>query len=126
MLNSKAANSLSSRPLLYRCPAEATQPALELYVLPPRGGETNLQKQPKYRTAKPNGTEGDRTPDLCNAIAALSQLSYVPKLTMQNAKLKMQNAKEANVEFSEIRPTRQGHLMINWSLDQFSFGITDS
>jgi hypothetical protein len=25
------------------------------------------------------GDEGDRTPDLCNAIAALSQLSYVPK-----------------------------------------------
>jgi hypothetical protein len=24
------------------------------------------------------GDEGDRTPDLCNAIAALSQLSYVP------------------------------------------------
>jgi hypothetical protein len=26
------------------------------------------------------GDEGDRTPDLCNAIAALSQLSYVPEL----------------------------------------------
>ena len=25
------------------------------------------------------GVEGDRTPDLCNAIAALSQLSYDPK-----------------------------------------------
>jgi hypothetical protein len=24
------------------------------------------------------GDEGDRTPDLCNAIAALSQLSYIP------------------------------------------------
>jgi hypothetical protein len=24
------------------------------------------------------GAEGDRTPDLCNAIAALSQLSYGP------------------------------------------------
>ena len=28
---------------------------------------------------KVGGDEGDRTPDLCNAIAALSQLSYVPK-----------------------------------------------
>ncbi len=28
---------------------------------------------------KIGGDEGDRTPDLCNAIAALSQLSYVPK-----------------------------------------------
>jgi hypothetical protein len=26
------------------------------------------------------GDEGDRTPDLCNAIAALSQLSYVPEI----------------------------------------------
>jgi hypothetical protein len=26
-----------------------------------------------------NGAEGDRTPDLCSAIAALSQLSYSPK-----------------------------------------------
>ncbi len=25
-----------------------------------------------------NGAEGDRTPDLCSAIAALSQLSYRP------------------------------------------------
>jgi hypothetical protein len=25
-----------------------------------------------------SGAEGDRTPDLCNAIAALSQLSYGP------------------------------------------------
>jgi hypothetical protein len=25
-----------------------------------------------------NGAEGDRTPDLCSAIAALSQLSYSP------------------------------------------------
>jgi hypothetical protein len=35
------------------------------------------------------GDEGDRTPDLCNAIAALSQLSYVPVF---NAKCRMQNA----------------------------------
>src|SRR4051812_16271596 len=26
-----------------------------------------------------NGAEGDRTPDLCSAIAALSQLSYSPE-----------------------------------------------
>ena len=34
------------------------------------------------------GDEGDRTPDLCNAIAALSQLSYVPVMSMQNAEAK--------------------------------------
>jgi hypothetical protein len=27
----------------------------------------------------PGGAEGNRTPDLCSAIAALSQLSYGPK-----------------------------------------------
>ena len=31
------------------------------------------------------GDEGDRTPDLCNAIAALSQLSYVPPLKRETA-----------------------------------------
>ena len=30
------------------------------------------------RLQENGGDEGDRTPDLCNAIAALSQLSYVP------------------------------------------------
>ena len=31
-----------------------------------------------------NGDEGDRTPDLVNAIHALSQLSYVPKSVRGN------------------------------------------
>ena len=30
------------------------------------------------RGRRPSGAEGDRTPDLCNANAALSQLSYSP------------------------------------------------
>ena len=30
------------------------------------------------RAVRPNGGEGDRTPDLVNAIHALSQLSYAP------------------------------------------------
>src|SRR3954464_3319280 len=30
----------------------------------------------------PSGAEGDRTPDLCSAIAALSQLSYSPAFTL--------------------------------------------
>ena len=29
---------------------------------------------------KSSGAEGDRTPDLCSAIAALSQLSYSPAI----------------------------------------------
>ena len=32
------------------------------------------------------GDEGDRTPDLMNAIHALSQLSYVPEISMQTRK----------------------------------------
>jgi hypothetical protein len=45
---------------------------------------TNRQRKTKGKpTARlelknTGGDEGDRTPDLCNAIAALSQLSYVP------------------------------------------------
>ncbi len=37
------------------------------------------------------GDEGDRTPDLCNAIAALSQLSYVPRnqIRITNYKLRI-------------------------------------
>ena len=31
------------------------------------------------KSLKIGGDEGDRTPDLCNAIAALSQLSYGPE-----------------------------------------------
>ena len=38
------------------------------------------------------GDEGDRTPDLCIANAALSQLSYTPELSSKNA---------VNVRFEE-------------------------
>ena len=51
-------------------------PSLELYVLPIGGGQLiNFRKS--------SGAEGDRTPDLCSAIAALSQLSYSPARTRQ-------------------------------------------
>ena len=33
---------------------------------------------PSFANAKAGGAEGDRTPDLRNAIATLSQLSYGP------------------------------------------------
>jgi hypothetical protein len=36
-----------------------------------------------FRTDNFGGDEGDRTPDLCNAIAALSQLSYVPVIELR-------------------------------------------
>ncbi len=48
-------------------------PSLELYVLPSGGGQPF-----NFQAAKSSGAEGDRTPDLCSAIAALSQLSYSP------------------------------------------------
>ena len=35
--------------------------------------------------ARPHGAEGNRTPDLLNAIQALSQLSYGPLHTTQEA-----------------------------------------
>jgi hypothetical protein len=34
-----------------------------------------------------HGAEGDRTPDLCSAIAALSQLSYSPNVASVSAKV---------------------------------------
>jgi hypothetical protein len=37
------------------------------------------------RTRSNNGAEGDRTPDLCDAIAALSQLSYGPLRLSQSS-----------------------------------------
>ena len=45
-------------------------PPLELYVLPDGG---RLYRENLY------GAEGSRTPGLCSAIAALSQLSYSPE-----------------------------------------------
>ena len=44
--------------------------SLELSVLPNSGGHLLCQSH--------NGAEGNRTPDLCSAIAALYQLSYSP------------------------------------------------
>ena len=38
----------------------------------------NAKRLPFTAAFNDGGDEGDRTPDLCNAIAALSQLSYVP------------------------------------------------
>ena len=44
--------------------------------LPPRQRLTGQTVRPS--TVRPSGGEGDRTPDLVNAIHALSQLSYAP------------------------------------------------
>jgi hypothetical protein len=44
--------------------------SLELSVLPNSGGHLLCQSH--------HGAEGNRTPDLCSAIAALYQLSYSP------------------------------------------------
>lgn len=48
-------------------------------------------KRPPIRAAflEIGGDEGDRTPDLMNAIHALSQLSYVPA---SSAEFRMKNA----------------------------------
>src|SRR5215216_2173459 len=54
-------------------------PSLELYVLPNGGGQSlQLARSVPTRFVRVDGAEGDRTPDLCSAIAALSQLSYSP------------------------------------------------
>ena len=41
---------------------------------------TALDRPAVGPSARPNGGEGDRTPDLVNAIHALSQLSYAPAI----------------------------------------------
>ena len=56
-------------------------PSLELSVLPSGGGQLFPKAKTMPRKARPNGAEGSRTPDLCSAIAALSQLSYSPFYT---------------------------------------------
>ena len=61
------AGSASSEPSLPDVPCA---PPLELYVLPDGG---RLYRENLY------GAEGSRTPGLCSAIAALSQLSYSPE-----------------------------------------------
>ncbi len=76
--NTNAANSESLRRIYLAVtrPIVPRAPSLELYVLPSGGGQLiNFQKLAKY-----SGAEGDRTPDLCSAIAALSQLSYSPAM----------------------------------------------
>ena len=50
--------------------------SLELYVLPNEGARHNFVTAFAHRRC--DGAEGSRTPDLCSAIAALSQLSYSP------------------------------------------------
>ena len=49
----------------------------------------------KRKKVKIGGDEGDRTPDLCNAIAALSQLSYVPNLKCRMRRQSMNLAKRS-------------------------------
>ena len=60
------------RPHPRRPPATAPQGATAQAFQPRCGGLSHV-------SGKNGGAEGDRTPDLCNAIAALSQLSYGPE-----------------------------------------------
>ena len=54
--------------------------------------------RPKTSATDLGGVEGDRTPDLMNAIHALSQLSYDPKFL----------PRKAISESTEIAAVRQG------------------
>ena len=46
------------------------------------GGYAGTRLRSHFVRTKPRGAEESRTPDLCNANAALSQLSYGPRLSM--------------------------------------------
>ena len=62
-------------------------------ALRPRVFETRVYASSTTPAGRPdavperNGAEGDRTPDLHNAIVALSQLSYCPEGTLKLSKL---------------------------------------
>ena len=59
--------------------AERVSPSsLELYVLPIEGARRRTLASGEYWQPACHGAEGNRTPDLCSAIAALYQLSYSP------------------------------------------------
>ncbi len=47
-------------------------------VLPSSGAKGKVTAQDQMNTGRDGGAEGNRTPDLLNAIQALSQLSYGP------------------------------------------------
>jgi hypothetical protein len=96
----RLANLTTSDSQSYRAGARHARRPLELSVLPNGGGQIPAQsgsnphhwnsasyrmkvhpQEYRPRTIKQSachGAEGDRTPDLCSAIAALSQLSYSP------------------------------------------------
>jgi hypothetical protein len=57
-------------------------PSLELSVLPNGGGQIPGLAKIGPIVYDIDGAEGDRTPDLCIANAALSQLSYSPALAL--------------------------------------------
>ena len=59
--------------------------SLELSVLPNGGGQIPGLAKNGPIVYDIDGAEGDRTPDLCSAIAALSQLSYSPRGSSREA-----------------------------------------
>jgi hypothetical protein len=60
------------------------------------------------------GVEGDRTPDLCNAIAALSQLSYDPKVNYRIINYALPMSKSVINYKLRILICEQQKLSFNW------------
>ena len=75
------------------------------------------------------GVEGDRTPDLCNAIAALSQLSYDPvfshasdaerisNLTKIAGCVKEAHCRDVRVTCLRVKAAFSGRVNTNFSAD---------
>ena len=85
---SKSKNAASTKLCGVRCssgwpshPVLPRTPSLELSVLPNGGGQIPGLARSMPTVFDKDGAEGDRTPDLCIANAALSQLSYSPAPT---------------------------------------------
>lgn len=74
-----------------------------------------IEKRPllaQEPTKPKGGDEGNRTPDLCHATAALSQLSYVPRTSVNDSKtaitVNKNTQKEAAPRFTKMNPPQQG------------------
>ena len=76
----------------------------------PLGSKAKMPHEKRQPTKLPllrnGGDEGGRTPDLCNAIAALCQTELRPRCRVPGSEFRA--AEKANFEFIENRPMRQG------------------
>ena len=65
---------------------------------------------PRTSYLQDGGAEGDRTPDLCNAIAALSQLSYGPVPAPLGGSVPLRKSPKTSFRQPNLRQVRFRHF----------------